>query len=372
MKNYAVEMIRDVSTKYYYIRNLATMEIEPLPSKYLKHKTCSKRSPNTVRRSAFSILYYLEYLITIEKEVTDVYEMSYETQTEHFVRFLQWLKLGNHTETEYKRIPNNGTCNAYLKDVFRFFLFIEAQYEQFGSLQVLSYNNIVRANAVGVKRVLRYQAFKGYLKEVKQRKKPAKQDEIVTILQACTNCRDQLLILLLAETGFRIGEILGVDYVKDIDYENHLVCVYFREDNDNDARAKNAEYRKAKVSDETFDFLQYYLSEYRKVLQHQNYLFINIMGDTKGQPLRVDSVYDMLKRMEKKTDIKITPHMLRRYFANMRHEDGWRLEMISQALGHRHLETTIQYLNMVDDKLIEASNDFYEKHSAIYRIKDVL
>ena len=31
-----------------------------------------------------------------------------------------------------------------------------------------------------------------------------------------------LLILLLAETGFRIGELLGVDYVRDIDYEAHF------------------------------------------------------------------------------------------------------------------------------------------------------
>jgi integrase len=76
--------------------------------------------------------------------------------------------------------------------------------------------------------------------------------------------------------------------------------------------------------------------------------------------------------MEKKTKIRITPHMLRRYFANMRRKAGWKLEMISQALGHKHLETTLQYLNMVDDELIEASNEFYEKHSAIYGVKEML
>lgn len=77
------------------------------------------------------------------------------------------------------------------------------------------------------------------------------------------------MIMLLAETGYRIGEILGVDYTKDIDYENHSVRVYFRDDNENKARAKNAEYRKAKISSSTFQFLMYYLSEYRELLQHQ-------------------------------------------------------------------------------------------------------
>lgn len=90
------------------------------------------------------------------------------------------------------------------------------------------------------------------------------------------------------------------------------------------------------------------------------------MGDGIGKPLKVDSVYDMLERMEKKTGVKITPHMLRHYFANMRKDAGWQLEMISQALGHKHLDTTIKYLDWLDDELIEASSEFYERHSAIY------
>lgn len=219
---------------------------------------------------------------------------------------------------------------------------------------------------------MRFQAFKGYLKPEGRKVKPAEHDEIITILQACTNRRDQLLILLLAETGFRIGELLGIDYVHDIDYQNQLIGVYFREDNENEARAKNAEYRKARISNDAFEFLMYYLAEYRELLQHQNYLFINITGETAGQPLKIGSVYDMLGRMEKKTGISITPHMLRRYFANMRRKDGWRLELIQQALGHKHLDTTIRYLNIIDDELIEASQKFYEKHSALYGVKDLL
>ncbi len=375
MKRYQVGMIKDVSMKYFYIRDLETMDIVELPTKYLTYKIKSKRSPNTVRRSAFAILYYLEYLQEKEMEVTDVYGLPYDKQTEHFVSFLYWLKAGNHTEQKSEksnRCPNNGTCNAYLKDVFRFYLFIEAEYEQYGSLRTLSYNQIVAVNEVGVKRVLRNHSFKGYLKEEESRGRSAKQDQIITILKACTNLRDQLLLLLLAETGCRIGEILGIDYTKDIDYRNRMIRVYFREDNENDARAKNAEYRKAKISSDTFEFLMDYLAKYSKLLQHQSYLFINIMGDSKGKPLKVASVYDMLNRMEKKTGIKITPHMLRHYFANMRKEAGWRLELISQALGHKHLDTTIRYLDWIDDDLVEASNEFYEQHAAIFGAERLL
>ena len=210
------------------------------------------------------------------------------------------------------------------------------------------------------------------MKEKDRDVRAADEVEIVDILQACTNIRDQLLLLLIAETGFRIGEILGLDYTKDIDYKQHNLKVYFRDDNDNDARAKNAEYRSAKISNDTFEFLMHYLSEYRSLLQHQNLLFINIKGKTAGRPMRVESVYDMLERMEKKTGIKLTPHMLRRYYAVSRRNSGWALELIQLALGHKHLDTTVKYLGILDDQLMEASREFYEKHSDLYGIKNLL
>ena len=169
-------------------------------------------------------------------------------------------------------------------------------------------------------------------------------------------------------TEIPLTAILGVYYTRDIDYEKHTIGVYFRDDNENDARAKNAEYRKAKISDEAFEFLIEYLAEYRELLQHQDYLFINVSGDTAGQPLKVDSVYAMLDRAAKKTGTELTPHMLRRYFAVTRWNAGWPLELISQALGHKHPDTTIKYLGVLDDRLLEASREFYEKHSVNYGI----
>lgn len=70
----------------------------------------------------------------------------------------------------------------------------------------------------------------------------------------------------------------------------------------------------------------------------------------------------MLRRLERKTGIKASPHMLRHYFANARRKDGWKLEMISQALGHRNIETTMKYLNITEDELIEVSDAFYNRH----------
>ena len=98
MRRYQVETLTDNAQKYFYIRDCDTMDIVLLPSKYLKHKVKSKRSPNTVRRTAFAICYYLEYLKEIPMEITEVYELDFERQNEHFTDFLYWLKAGNHKE----------------------------------------------------------------------------------------------------------------------------------------------------------------------------------------------------------------------------------------------------------------------------------
>ena len=104
----------------------------------------------------------------------------------------------------------------------------------------------------------------------------------------------------------------------------------------------------------------------------QDFLFINIDGEYKGNPMQESGVYAMLERLEAKTKIKATPHMLRHYFANIRRKAGWKVELISLALGHRHIETTMKYLNITNDELIEASDAFYSKHQALYGIDQLL
>ncbi|MFR7523346.1 MAG: hypothetical protein ACLUU1_13330 [Ruminococcus sp.] len=48
------------------------------------------------------------------------------------------------------------------------------------------------------------------------------------------------------------------------------------------------------------------------------------------------------------------------------------VELIQLAYGHRHIQTTINYLDIVDDELLDASQEFYEKHSSLYGIEELL
>ena len=134
MRAYEVEMIRDGKVKYFFIRNMETMEIELLPTRFLTHKTRAQESPNTVGSLARSICYYMNFCDGRQMGFTDVCQMDYEAQFNHFTDFLQWLKAGNHTKN-LKKTPRNRTCNTYLKNVFGFFSFLEMAEDQFGPLQ---------------------------------------------------------------------------------------------------------------------------------------------------------------------------------------------------------------------------------------------
>ena len=181
-----------------------------------------------------------------------------------------------------------------------------------------------------------------------------------------------MLLLLLAETGFRIGELLGVKLSSDIDIGRRQIKVTFREDNENRARAKNARQRRALISNETCRVLLCYLSEYRGVLGKSGYLFASLSGKNTGRPLKVDAVYAMLKRLEKETGIEATPHMLRHYFANERRKSGWDILLISNALGHKHIETTQRYLNIAGEELDKASSAYFESQKDLLLVDGLL
>lgn len=370
MGRYYVDRVKDGKKIYYVIRSSDDTSIIMEPTKYLKHKLNQRRSPNTIRRLAYGISYYMNYMEEIEMTIQEVMEMKYTEQHEHFINFLNWLQAGKHCNR--RKLANNNTCNSYLQTVFGYYLFLLLEYEQLGDIKVLERKDIGYNSSVGVRFRRSVQTFPGYLPKQESVGKTIEKDKIITLLEKSTSLRTQLLILLLAETGFRIGELLGIKYAEDIDYDNKTIRVVFREDNANDARAKNAEYRRARVSDETFDILLLYIADNKEVLSKSQYLFITLQGKTKGQPLTENAVYSALGVLERATGIKTTPHQLRHYFANERRREGWEIDKISAALGHKHISTTEKYLHITDDEMAEAMEDYFDKNGGLYDIDKLL
>lgn len=370
MSRYIVESQVNKGKEVFWITNADTLILEPLSSKYLKHKSNEHLSPNTVKAIAYAISYYLMYLDEENLTVSEMFDMPYSVQFEHFSDYLEWLKSGRHCDRA--QLPNNNTCNTYLAIVFRYLQFLQLDQSGDGELKVLTEKEASYVNDVGVRFKRMVMHFNGYLPANEHRAREIAGDNLTKLLDACACLRDKILLMLLAETGMRIGELLGVNYVRDIDYEKRVVRVELREDNENRARAKNAEYRDTYFSEKTLEMLQSYLSENAELFAKTEYLFINLHGKTAGKAMSVNGVYSVLRLLEKNTGIKATPHMLRHYYANERRKAGWTMLEISTSLGHRSIRTTEEYLSVSDEEIEAAAAKYYEENEALYDIRKLL
>ncbi len=363
---YKVAKVKDGRREYFYIYDSVSGQISDLATRYLKYRTDLHVSPNTVRRNAYSVALYINYLDFRKLSMEDVCGMNYEKQSFHFVSFLDYIKSGIHSVRNGS--PINSTCNAYLRDVFGWFDFLSKYSTRFPELKVLIDRVVNFQNGIGIRLSKDVKTFKGDYKEDVRTGLKIDKSHLISLIASCQNNRDRLLLILLAETGMRIGELLGVRYDTDIDYDEHEIMVNARELNPNRARAKNYENRRAKISDEAFDLLLIYLSEYRKHVEKTGFLFVNIKGKKAGKPLEVETVYAVFESLKKRTGIKATPHMLRHYFANERYNEGWDMLMISTALGHKHISTTEHYLNIDIEKLSEASDRYWENNPGLLEL----
>ena len=88
--------------------------------------------------------------------------------------------------------------------------------------------------------------------------------------------------------------------------------------------------------------------------------------------MTVDAVYSMLNLLFEKTGHYVTPHMFRHYFANERRKAGWTIEEISQALGHKNLETTMKYLDIDNEEMMEAMEQYYATNSGLYDVDKLI
>jgi integrase len=369
MATYQSGFVKQGRQGYFYIKNTETGGFENDCTRYLKHKAKQNRSINTVKRIARILPFYMNFLSERDLTLKDVANLKFLEQDEHFLDFLSYVKTGAHTG-RYKEVKNN-TANSYLETVFGLYQFLEKDgtipYLKVLSERSYSYTTAEgrRANASGI-------TYDGYLKSNESRGRCATKDQVKMILQNVTNNRDRLIIMIMIDTGMRIGETLGIRYTHDIDYEKQAIIVRYRTDNENGDYAKYAEERRIKVSPATFSLINVYLSEQIDVLENTDYLFVVLHGKTKGSPLSESAFYSSLCSIGKKCGFTVTNHMLRHFFANERRKAGWMLPEISKTLGHKHLQTTEHYLDVEDEELRDAQEKYFKENIESIPISDFL
>ena len=79
------------------------------------------------------------------------------------------------------------------------------------------------------------------------------------------------------------------------------------------------------------------------------------MGENAGKAMDYRDVDNLFRKLRKKTDIYITPHMFRHTSLSMLNAAGWEPELLRVRAGHKNIYTTLNtYVHPSDDEIAEA------------------
>jgi site-specific recombinase XerD len=154
-------------------------------------------------------------------------------------------------------------------------------------------------------------------------------DESLELLRdACREIRDLAMVDLLASTGMRVGELVGLNR-EDISFYERECVVFGKGGNERvvyfDARTK------------------IHLLNYLESRSDDNpALFVAL--DKPKERLLIGGVETRLREIGKRADIqKVHPHKFRRTLATRAIDRGMPIEQVQQLLGHVKIDTTMRY-----------------------------
>lgn len=153
-------------------------------------------------------------------------------------------------------------------------------------------------------------------------------ENLETMRDSCTELRDLALIDILASTGMRIGELVLLNR-KDINFEERECVVFGKGSKERmvyfDARAK------------------IHLQEYLNSRTDDNpALFVSLRAPY--ERMKIGGIEARLRGMGRNLGIaKVHPHKFRRTLATMAIDKGMPIEQLQKLLGHKRIDTTLQY-----------------------------
>lgn len=153
-------------------------------------------------------------------------------------------------------------------------------------------------------------------------------EELEIMRDNCSEIRDLAIIDMLASTGMRIGEMVLLDR-NDINFNERECIVLGKGDKERvvyfDARTKIhlQEYLKCREDDEPA-------------------LFVSLKAPFNR--VTIGGIEARLRKMGKELGLsRVHPHKFRRTLATMAIDKGMPIEQLQQLLGHKRIDTTLQY-----------------------------
>jgi integrase/recombinase XerD len=322
-------------------------------NEYLRHLEFRDLAPNTVRAYAFDLIHFFTYLNSLTKCWSDI-NIDTLHRYIHSLRYAQSEKVSLIPNSE-SFLRSERTISRMFSSVLSFYRY---QYLQHGILAKLGDSGIFEPN----KSSKHYISFFSFAKAVRPKSvkrssltlRPWKDKQALlpkvldsasqrNFVDACANQRDRLLILLMLETGMRVGQAIQLKH-EDIESWNMSLTVRHRLDNPNEAYSKSRHEYKVHLSKEWLDLYTDFII-YEQDDVESDYVFTALYRKDNGSPsspISYHRVNKIFRDLSKNTGIKVTPHMLRHTHATELLRDKVPIEIVAKRLGHKSIETTKQ------------------------------
>ena len=208
-------------------------------------------------------------------------------------------------------------------------------------------DSYINGHARAIKTLVRFWYKEKYIFEIPTFKMPtiAKKrlpflnaQQVKKVIDECTTKRDKAIILLLVDTGLRRAEISALNW-GNVDITSGIVRI---------TKGKGGKARSVVAGIKT----RRALLAYRKDIEHGEEH--PVLQTSQGNRLTANGLRSVLLRIGKRAGVHITPHALRRTFATLSLRAGMNIIQLQAMMGHSSLEMTRNYVQMLDEDLIEA------------------
>lgn len=351
------------SSTVYILTDDAGRPVEEV-ARYVKRLVAKGYSPNTLRSYCTALKFYYEFLSISGLDYRDV-------KIGDLTSFVIWLQSPSQKDRKVVNVSGKprrspSTTNHYITVVGEFYRFLSS--EGLVSAELAAKLEVTRCSRMGSRvatGLLSHasnkhgKAARNPLKAKVPRKRPKSisPEEASALLAATSNQRDGFLVMLLLETGLRIGEALGLlvqDFSYDQKADQYSVDVVDRGYHPNGGSAKTHE-RRIPVTRELVEFFDDYVYDTLGEIGGEHpYVFVKLRGDRRGEPMEYEEARQAFERYSRKIGVHVTPHMLRHTFGTLLYSETKDLKLVQELLGHSSISTTADiYLHPTADDVYE-------------------
>ena len=168
-------------------------------------------------------------------------------------------------------------------------------------------------------------------------------EELEKMRDNCTELRDLAIVDMLASTGMRIGEMVLLNKA-DINF-NERECVVF---------GKGDKERVVYFDARTKIHLQNYIDGRT---DDDPALFVTLRAP--HERIKIGGIESRLREVGKALEIeKVHPHKFRRTLATLAIDKGMPIEQLQQLLGHKRIDTTLQYAMVKQSNVKQAHRKY--------------